>query len=101
MTADEEARQVGSLMLEWKNTEAEHSKYQEKVKGLQDVLEQAGKGKLSTGTTGNLAVSRGDGPPKPITLPTTAEVFAAVERLEELSRKAAGLKGRLEDLGFS
>ncbi len=104
MTTDDKARQVGTLMLELKDAESEASHYRERVTGVQNTLQRAGKGRLSTGLKHNnescLAVSDGSASPEPISLPTPDEVFTAVERLEELTLKARTLKERLQNLGF-
>ena len=104
MTRDDKARQVGTLMLDLKDAESEASHYRERVTGVQNTLQRAGKGRLSTGLKHSnesyLAVSDGSASAEPISLPTPDEVLTAVDRLEELTQKARTLKERLENLGF-
>ena len=104
MTTDEKARQIGALMLELKAAESEASQCREKVHRLQEILQLAAFGTLSTGgKQGNesyLAISEGSGAARRITLPTTEDVLEAVTSLEKLTQTACWLKTRLEDLGF-
>ena len=105
MTRDEKARQVGRLMLELKEADSGASQCRAKVRELQRILQRAAGGRLCTTLAHDkeycLGVSDGQASSERINLPTTEELFAAVKRVEQLSRKGNKLRKRLEDLGFA